>query len=109
MFIADLFEEKEKGADGKACWSGYRYAGTRNGKDKCVKINENSASEAIQGVILRRIIHQYPEVLRKYGPDACMAAAEQVADEVGDIEEIGSSDVSAYTKRAIQLCSNEEM
>lgn len=28
---------KIKGADGKACWKGYRYAGTKNGKDRCVK------------------------------------------------------------------------
>ena len=31
-------EGKEQGADGKACWDGYRYAGTENGKDKCVPI-----------------------------------------------------------------------
>ena len=30
-------EDKKKGKDGKACWKGYRYAGTENGKDKCVK------------------------------------------------------------------------
>ena len=29
---------KIKGADGKACWDGYRYAGTENGKDKCIKV-----------------------------------------------------------------------
>ena len=29
---------KKKGADGKACWEGYRYAGTTNGQDKCVKV-----------------------------------------------------------------------
>ena len=29
---------KKKGADGKACWDGYRYNGTENGKDKCVKV-----------------------------------------------------------------------
>lgn len=29
--------EKIKGADGKACWKGYKYAGTKNGKDECVK------------------------------------------------------------------------
>ena len=29
---------KKKGADGKACWEGYRYAGTKNGKDSCVKV-----------------------------------------------------------------------
>ena len=31
-------EGKEQGADGRACWDGYRYAGTENGKDKCVPI-----------------------------------------------------------------------
>jgi hypothetical protein len=29
---------KKKGIDGKACWEGYRYAGTKNGKDSCVKV-----------------------------------------------------------------------
>ena len=34
-------EGKEQGADGKACWKGYRYAGTdKNGKDKCVPVEE---------------------------------------------------------------------
>ena len=32
--------EKIKGADGKACWKGYRHAGTENGKDKCIEVNE---------------------------------------------------------------------
>jgi hypothetical protein len=31
---------KEQGADGKACWKGYKYAGTENGKDKCVPMEE---------------------------------------------------------------------
>tara|TARA_Y100000385_G_C12908729_1_gene557446 strand:- start:312 stop:473 length:162 start_codon:yes stop_codon:yes gene_type:complete len=26
---------KKKGVDGKACWKGYYYAGTKNGKDIC--------------------------------------------------------------------------
>ena len=33
-------DEKIKGADGKACWPGFRYNGTENGSDKCVKIGE---------------------------------------------------------------------
>lgn len=33
---------KKKGADGKACWKGYRYMGTKNGKDVCVKITRNT-------------------------------------------------------------------
>jgi len=34
----DIFKTggKKKGSDGRACWDGYRYAGTENGKDKCV-------------------------------------------------------------------------
>lgn len=34
-------EGKEQGSDGKACWKGYKYAGTdKNGKDKCVPMEE---------------------------------------------------------------------
>ena len=43
-------EDKKKGADGKACWKGYRYNGTENGKDKCIKVDEsfnNSKKDSI--------------------------------------------------------------
>ena len=33
-------ESKIKGKDGKACWKGYRYAGTEYGKDKCVPVKK---------------------------------------------------------------------
>lgn len=33
---------KKKGADGKACWKGYRFNGTKNGKDVCVKVKQKS-------------------------------------------------------------------
>ena len=36
-----LTEGKKKGADGKACWDGYRYDGTENDSDKCVKVSED--------------------------------------------------------------------
>lgn len=45
-YLAALhINEKIKGADGKACWYGYRYAGTENGKDRCVKVNEMQEGE----------------------------------------------------------------
>ena len=31
-------EGKEQGVDGKACWDGFRYAGTEDGSDKCVEM-----------------------------------------------------------------------
>lgn len=38
-------EGKEQGIDGKACWKGYKYAGTEKGKDKCVKEEDESKAE----------------------------------------------------------------
>ena len=38
---------KEQGADEKACWDGYRYAGTEDGKDKCVPMEEEQDIDAI--------------------------------------------------------------
>tara|TARA_R110000868_G_C10518152_1_gene732799 strand:- start:456 stop:608 length:153 start_codon:yes stop_codon:yes gene_type:complete len=38
--IREILSEKVKGADGKACWKGYRYAGTKDGKDICIKITK---------------------------------------------------------------------
>jgi len=53
IILEELDEEKKKGADGKACWDGYRFAGTENGKDKCVKVNEEDIedSETVDGDI----------------------------------------------------------
>jgi hypothetical protein len=48
--------------------------------------------------ITRRIIRQHPELL-KHGPDKVLAAIADVADFVGDVEEIGSSDVSGWVKQ----------
>lgn len=47
-------EEKKKGADGKACWKGYRYAGTEKGKDKCVPVSESV--ENIMSILIDRIV-----------------------------------------------------
>ena len=47
-------EAKKKGADGKACWDGYRYNGTENGKDKCVKVSKKV--ENIMDALINKII-----------------------------------------------------
>ena len=46
--VKKVLSEKQKGVDGKACWKGYRYAGTKNGKDICVKITEESLDASTQ-------------------------------------------------------------
>lgn len=35
---------KKKGADGKACWKGYRFVKTVNGKDVCTKVKARRKS-----------------------------------------------------------------
>jgi hypothetical protein len=47
-------DEKIKGADGKACWKGKRYAGTKNGKDVCIPVSEDV--ENIMAVLINKII-----------------------------------------------------
>ena len=43
-YLTELFEQKKKGLDGKACWDGYKLSGTKmkGGKrvDNCVKMEE---------------------------------------------------------------------
>ncbi len=33
-------EGKEQGSDGRACWKGFKFAGTENGIDKCVPMQK---------------------------------------------------------------------
>ena len=116
-----LFENKIKGADGKACWDGYRYDGTENGKDKCVPVKEegveetmdismepdNESRDAVKSAICNRITRMHVPLLSKYGLDAVLQAIDDVADWVGDVDEIGSSDVSAWTKDVIQTLERQ--
>lgn len=47
-YVQIVSEGKIKGVDGKACWKGYKYAGTENGKDKCVKAGFEPEGEMIE-------------------------------------------------------------
>ena len=56
----------------------------------------------VASAITRRIMHQRTDLL-KYGPVAVMAAIDDVADWIGDVEEIGSSDVSGWVKQVERM------
>jgi hypothetical protein len=45
----------------------------------------------------------HTDLLMKFGPDKVMQAAEEVAYNVGDVDEIGTSDVSAYVAQVKQI------
>jgi hypothetical protein len=71
-------------------------------------LEEDSDSSPVEAAILRRIAHGRTD-LSKHGNDKVMDAVKEVADYVGDVEEIGSSDVSAYIKHVEQILGHREV
>jgi hypothetical protein len=63
----------------------------------------STSSDAVERAILNRIMTQHTDLLMKFGPDKVMQAAEEVAYGVGDVDEIGTSDVSAYVNQVKQI------
>ncbi len=57
----------------------------------------------VLGAIIHRIMVGRTDLLAKYGPQSILSAAEDVADWVGDVEEIGSSDVSGWVKQVERM------
>jgi hypothetical protein len=77
---------------------------TRYGKLKDpVKEESSTSSDAVERAILNRIMVAHTDLLMKFGPDKVMQAAEEVAYNVGDVDEIGTSDVSAYVNQVQQI------
>jgi hypothetical protein len=56
----------------------------------------NEEDSPVAAAITRRIMMQRSDLLATYGPQSVMAAIDNVADYVGDVDEIGSSDVSGW-------------
>ena len=60
----------------------------------------------VTNAITRRIMLQRHDLLSKYGVEKVSNAIDEVADFVGDVDEIGSSDVSGWVRHVEQLLSN---
>jgi hypothetical protein len=69
-------------------------------------LTESSEHNPVVSAVTRRIMLQRTDLLAKYGPERVMQAIEDVADYVGDAEEIGSSDVSAWVRNVEQQLSS---
>jgi hypothetical protein len=68
---------------------------------------EGRVDSPVSSAITRRILNQRPDLL-KYGPEAVMDAIDEVADWVGDVEEIGSSDVSAWVSQVARYLQTRD-
>lgn len=66
-------------------------------------VKEDQDTSGVESAIIRRIMVAHTDLLRQFGPDKVMQAAEEVAYNVGDVDEIGTSDVSAYVDQVKQI------
>ena len=64
--------------------------------------SEDDSSNAAENAIRWRILRTKPELVGKYGPVKIMSAIEDVASELHDLDEIGSSDVSIWVNEVIR-------
>lgn len=69
-------------------------------------VTESEEDSPVAQAVTRRILMQRADLLSKFGPAKVLAAIEDVADFVGDVDEIGSSDVSAWVKHVEQTLGN---
>jgi hypothetical protein len=78
-----------------------------NIRAKYDKLDEESFGEdnPVAQAITRRIMLQRTDLLSKHGPEKVGQAIDNVADFVGDVEEIGSSDVSGWVRQVEQELS----
>ena len=74
-----------------------------------VGIPESEEHSSVANAITRRILMQHPDLLQKYGPEKVGDAIDSVAEFVGDVEEIGSSDVSGWVKQVAQSLGSHEV
>jgi hypothetical protein len=66
-------------------------------------MDEEYEPSSVAGAIVRRIMFNHPDLLKQYGPNLVNAAVDNVADYVGDVDEIGSSDVSAWVAQVERM------
>ena len=83
--------------------SSYKNIGSVPGQRGVAESEEHSP---VAGAITRRILAQRHDLLSKYGPVLVTQAIDDVADFVGDVEEIGSSDVSGWVRQVEQMLAN---
>jgi hypothetical protein len=94
------------------CWTGKKIGSPKTKVkggvrvNNCVpaeSVNEDQDTSGVEQAILKRIMVAHLDLLRQYGPEKVMQAAEEVAYNVGDLDEIGTSDVSGWVKQVQQI------
>ena len=72
-------------------------------KQRYQHLKEDSDSEAVEIAVIKRILVAHTDLIMEFGLDKVTQAIEEVAYNVGDVDEIGTSDVSAYVQQVKQI------
>jgi hypothetical protein len=64
---------------------------------------DNDSGEAVEMAIMRRMLVAHTDLIVEFGLDKVVDAIEEVAYDVGDTDEIGSSDVSGWVHQVRQI------
>ena len=64
---------------------------------------DSDGSEAVEMAIMRRMLVAHTDLIIEFGLDKVVNAIEEVAYNVGDTDEIGSSDVSGWVRQVKQI------
>jgi hypothetical protein len=79
---------------------------TEQGVGEGMLDNPGQEDSPVAQAIIRRILMQRTDLLAKHGPKKVGQAVDDVADFVGDVDEIGSSDVSGWVRHVEQMLGN---
>jgi hypothetical protein len=85
---------------------GYSYPKEKQGVGEGMMDNPGEEDSPVAQAIIRRILLQRTDLLAKHGPEKVGQAVDEVADFVGDVDEIGSSDVSGWVRHVEQMLGN---
>jgi archaellum component FlaC len=64
---------------------------------------DSDSGEAVEMAIMRRMLVAHTDLIVEFGLDKVVQAIEEVAYDVGDVDEIGSSDVSGWVRQVKQI------
>ena len=68
---------------------------------------DSDSGEAVEMAIMRRMLVAHTDLIIEFGLDKVVAAIEEVAYDVGDVDEIGSSDVSGWVHQVERILGVE--
>jgi len=103
-------EDDLYGADdeaGAVSLSRVKVPGRGHGYQELGEDDSSTSSDEAESAILKRIMVAHLDLLKEFGPQKVMQAVEEVAYNIGDLDEIGSSDVSAWVHEVKQILGAE--